>query len=212
MGSRATTPSRKLAFIPLIFLAFATLGGCSTGLDAPTSLAISDTSDVTYRIGAGDTLQVFVWRNPDLSILVTVRPDGMISVPLIDDLPVSERTPTQAARAIEEKLTTFIKDPVVTVIMNEFIGPADRQIRVVGEATQPLALPYRKGLTVMDVLIEAGGLTQYADGNDAKLVRTIEGTETTYRVRLDDLMNDGDLSANAAMAPGDILLIPQSWF
>lgn len=205
-------PARKISWIPALLLTFGTLAGCSSSPDAPTNLALETVADTTYKIGAGDNLQVFVWRNPDLSIAINVRPDGMISVPLIDDLPIAGMTPTEAARAIEEKLSAFIRDPVVTVIMNGFVGPADRQIRVVGEATTPMALPYRKGLTVMDVMIEAGGLTQFANGNDAKIVRTVEDTETTYRVRLDDLMNEGDLTANAALAPGDILLIPQSWF
>ncbi|MBF0561717.1 MAG: polysaccharide biosynthesis/export family protein [Alphaproteobacteria bacterium] len=195
-----------------LLVAMGALAGCAAYPDAPLSLNKSRTMDVTYRIGAGDQLQVFVWRNTELSATMRVRPDGYISSPLIEDLPIAGKTPTEAARAIEEKLSNFVKDPVVTVIMVDFIGPVERQIRVIGEAAKPQSLPYRVGVSAMDVLIQAGGLTQFADGNRAIIVRLVDGKPVTYRLRLDDLMKNGDLSANAEMAPGDVLMIPQSWF
>lgn len=188
----------------------ASLGACAQYPDAPARLekAVAEAPD--YRIGPGDQLQVFVWRNTELSANVRVRPDGFISVPLIEDLRVADKTPTQAARAIEEKLSTFVKDAVVTVIMSDFIGPVNRQIRVAGEAAKPLSIPYRSGITLMDAMIQSGGLTQFAAGNRALLVRVVDGNAVTYRVYLDTLMKDGDISANVELAPGDILIIPQS--
>ena len=186
--------------------------GCSGNPDAPQVMDKTLALDTDYRIGPGDQLQIFVWRNSELSTTVRVRPDGRISVPLIEDLEVAGKTPTEAGRLIEGKLSVFVKDAVVTVIMVDFIGPVERQIRVVGEAAKPLSTSYHKGVTVMDVMIQAGGLTLYASGNSALIVRVVNGTPTTYRVRLDDLMKKGDMSANVEMAPGDILMIPQSWF
>ena len=188
------------------------LGGCGNVSNVPPPVDTQQMTTTDYVIGAGDVLQIFVWHNSDLSVTVRVRPDGRISVPLIDDLAVNGKTPTVVAREIEDNLANFVKDARVTVIMTEFIGPYDRQIRVVGEAGKPQAVPYRKGITVLDVLIQAGGLTAYAAGNRAVIVREADGKPMSYRVRLDDLIKDGDVSANVEMAPGDILLIPQSWF
>lgn len=187
------------------------LTGCHRPVDAPALLSQTSGNEAGYRIGPGDSMQIFVWRNPELSMSVHVRPDGRISVPLIEDLPVANKTPTEVARTVEEKLSVFIKNPVVTIIMDDFIGPVDRQIRVVGEAAKPLALPFRQGITVLDVMIQAGGLTQFAAGNRALILRRSEGQPVTYHLRLSDLMKDGDLTANVELAPGDILMIPQSW-
>ena len=139
---------------------------------------------------------------------VPVRPDGKITVPLVEDLPALGRTSTQLARDIEKRLAKYIRDPVVTVIVTGFNGPYNQQIRVVGEAAKPQALPYRQNMTVLDVMIAVGGLTDFADGNDASILR--DGKQ--YRVRLSDLIRRGDVSANVEMKPGDVLIIPQSWF
>jgi polysaccharide export outer membrane protein len=162
-------------------------------------------------IGAGDTLNIIVWRNPDLSQTLQVRPDGRISSPLVDDLPALGRNPADLARDIEKALSKFIRDPVVTVMVNTFQGPFSEQIRIVGEAAKPAGIPYRQHMTVLDVMIQAGGLTDYADGNAAVLVRGSEGGKA-YSLRLRDLLKRGDISANVDVKPGDVIIIPQSWF
>jgi polysaccharide biosynthesis/export protein len=167
-----------------------------------------------YVIGAGDSLSVFVWRNSDLSEGgVGVRPDGKISLPLIDEIVAAGKTPPQLARELEDRLKKYVQDPIVSVIVRSFVGPADRQIRVIGEATDPEAIPYRDGMTVLDLMIATKGLTKYAAGNRAVIVRHgPDGKEHNIRVHLDDLTKDGDISQNVAMQPGDTLIIPQSWF
>ena len=200
-----------------VLLAAAFLSACAGPDEAPAIAGAASTSTNEevgrdYLIGPGDQFQVFVWRNPDLSTTVRVRPDGRISVPLIDDLPVAGRRPSEVARTLEEKLSEYIQDAKVTVILVDFVGPIERQVRVVGEAAKPQALSYRKGMTVLDVMIATGGLTQFAAGNRATLSRTVNGYLATYRVRLADLLNDGDLTANVEVAPGDVVMIPQSWF
>jgi polysaccharide export outer membrane protein len=188
------------------------LSACSTAGNAPNRIDVGTAVTKDYVIGPGDQLQVFVWRSPELSAMVRVRPDGRISVPLIDDLAVEGKTPSAVGREIEQKLSSFVKDAVVTVMMVDFVGPLDRQVRVIGEASKPQAILYRNGITVLDVIIQSGGLTQYAAGNRATIVRVVNGQEATYRVRLDDLLKGGDTSANVPIAPGDILIIPQSYF
>jgi polysaccharide export outer membrane protein len=167
-----------------------------------------------YIIGSGDSLSIFVYRNPDLSEGgVAVRPDGRISTPLIEDIMAAGKTPTQLAREIEERLTKYIQDPNVTVIVRGFIGPPDRQVRVIGEATDPIAIPYRDHMTLLDVMIATKGLTKYAAGNRAVIVRIDrDGKQQTIKVRLSDLIKDGDISQNVEMSPGDTLIVPQSWF
>jgi polysaccharide export outer membrane protein len=167
-----------------------------------------------YIIGSGDQLSIFVYRNPDLSEAgVAVRPDGRISTPLIEDIVAAGKTPTNLAREIEERLTKYIQEPNVTVIVRGFIGPTDRQVRVIGEATDPVAIPYRDHMTLLDVMIATKGLTKYAAGNRAVLVRTDpDGKRQTIKVRLGDLIKDGDIGQNIEMSPGDTLIIPQSWF
>lgn len=143
---------------------------------------------------------------------VTVRPDGMITTPLVEDLPVSGKTPSHVAREIEKALAKYIKDPMVTVLMTGFIGPYSEQIRVVGEAVKPQALAYRQHMTLLDVMIAVGGLTTYAAGNDATIVRMVDGKQRQFSVHIDDLIKDGDISANVDMLPGDTIIIPESWF
>jgi polysaccharide export outer membrane protein len=186
------------------------LTGCMTGPTYPPAPRLTDV-DYNYHIGVSDTVNVIVWRNPELSMSVPVRPDGKITTPLIDDLPAWGKTPTELARDIEKALVKYIRDPVVTVIVTGFIGPASEQVRVIGEAAKPQALAYRKDMTVLDVMIAVGGLTDYADGNGARIFRTSDGGKL-YNVRLRDLLKRGDITANAEIRPGDILIIPQSWF
>lgn len=179
---------------------------------APPRAAAAAAPESEYIIGPGDVLQVFVWHNTDLSANVPVRPDGRISIPLVEDIPCAGKTPTQLARDIEERLRKYVQDPTVTVIMSGFVGLPNQQIRVVGQATQPKALPYRAEMSVLDAMIAVGGLTNYAAGNRAKLTRIVNGQQVTMTVRLQDLLEDGDLSANTTLQPGDIIMIPQSFF
>lgn len=186
------------------------VSGCSS-VALPPAPSIAQTADYSYIIGAGDNLNIIVWRNPELGLSVPVRPDGKVSAPLVDELVAQGKTPPELARDIEKKLSTYVRDPVVTVIVTGFIGPYSEQIRVVGEAARPQALPYKQKMTVLDVMIASGGLTDFADGNRAILQRTSDGGKQ-YSVRLKDLIKRGDISANVEMRPGDILIIPQSLF
>ena len=174
---------------------------------APRSAA---SSDYRYVIGPLDTLNIVVWRNPELSGTVSVRPDGRISTPLVQDIPALGRNPAELASDLEKILSKYIRDPVVTVIVTNFAG-SNEQIRIIGEAAKPQAVPYRQNMTVLDVIILAGGLTDFADGNRAVLVRGAEKGKQ-YNVRLADLVRRGDISANVEVQPGDVLIIPQSWF
>jgi polysaccharide biosynthesis/export protein len=179
---------------------------------APPAPPYSDTTpqpSSEYVIGPGDKLNIFVWRNPDLSVNVPVRPDGRVSIPLVEDVEAVGKTASGLARDIEEQLKKYVKDPVVTVIGEGFVGPFTRQVRIIGEAATPRAIAYRANMTVLDAMIEVGGLTKYAAGNDTVLVRAVNGTQATYSVRLNSLIKDGDVSANVALDPGDILIIPQ---
>ncbi|MGI9305360.1 MAG: XrtA/PEP-CTERM system exopolysaccharide export protein [Gammaproteobacteria bacterium] len=195
------------AVVSLLFL----VGCAADGKGAP--VAAQEAARTTeYLIGPGDNIKVFVWRNPEISATVPVRPDGKISTPLVEDMVAVGKTPTQLARDMEQVLATYIKKPVVNVIVESFVGQFSEQIRVVGEATNPRALPYREEITVLDVMIEVGGLTQFAAGNRAKIVRKRGGQKTEIKVRLQDLIADGDISKNVEMFPGDILIIPESFF
>jgi polysaccharide biosynthesis/export protein len=165
-----------------------------------------------YLIGPGDNLQIFVWRNPELTSTVPVRPDGRISVPLVEDMPAIGKTPTMLARDIEQVLKQYVQEPIVNVIVTGFVGPFGQQIRVVGEAAKPQAVSFRANMSLLDIMIDVGGLTRFAAGNRAVIVRRIDGKDQEQRVRLDDLIKDGDVSANVKMLPGDILIIPQSYF
>ena len=157
-------------------------------------------------------MRVFVWQNPELTTNVIVRPDGKISLPLVNDLGAAGRTPTQLAHDIEGRLTKYVKEPVVTVMVNTFVGQFSEQIRIVGEAAKPAAIPYRKNMSVLDAMIAVGGLTIYAAGDSAKLVRREGPVQVTYGLRLDQLLKYGDISANTPLRPGDIIIIPQTLF
>lgn len=188
------------------------LAGCMTSYpDAPQkSFMEEDKSE--YLIGPGDNLQVFVWRNPDLTTSVPVRPDGRISVPLIENVVAAGKTPSQLGDEIEGVLKEFLQDPKVTIIVTGFVGPFAEQIRIVGEATSPQAISYRKDMTILDAMIQAGGLTEFAAGNRAVIVRKVDGQESIYRVRLNDLLRGGDVSANVELVPGDVIIIPETRF
>lgn len=200
-----------LALRAALLAAGAWLSGCGTPGGFPPAPAVAPASEYSYVVGAGDTLNIIVWRNPELSLVVPVRPDGKISAPLVDELVAQGKTSIAIARDIETRLSKFVRDPVVTVIVTGFVGPFSEQIRVVGEAAKPQFLPFRHKMTLLDVMIAVGGLTDFADGNSASILRTSEGNKQ-YSVRLKDLLRRGDASANVEMRPGDILIIPQGFF
>jgi polysaccharide export outer membrane protein len=204
-GGKFRQHSNVLAGLLLALLA---LGGCAS---APPPL-VSEVENSPYIIGPGDNLQVFVWHNADLTITAPVRPDGRISLPLVNDVTAAGKTPTDLAADVQQQLKKYVNDPVVTVIVSSFVGPYSEQIRIVGQAQKPQALSYRSGMTVLDAMIAVGGLTQFAAGNRAKLVRTVAGKQTAFTVRLDDLLEDGDISANTPLHPGDMIIIPQTYF
>jgi polysaccharide export outer membrane protein len=188
------------------------VAGCGGSPPLPPAPPASSLPSAEYRIGPGDSLNIFVWRNPELSVTVPVRPDGRLSIPLVEDVVAIGKTPTALARELEQRLSKYVKEPLVTVIAEGFIGPIPDQIRVIGEAAQPRAIPYRTDMTVLDAMIAVGGLTRYAAGNDSVIIRTAEGEQNTYSVHLSSLIRDGDISSNVALRPGDILIIPQRWF
>jgi polysaccharide export outer membrane protein len=192
-------------------LALAGLSGCAVLNSYPPAPASAQTPDHAYKIGPLDTLNVLVWRNPELSAAVTVRPDGRISTPLAEDMMAAGRSSAELARDIEKALGRVIRDPVVTVLVGGFSGTFGEQIRIVGEAARPQSVAFRQNMTLLDVMIQAGGLTDFADGNNAVLVRGSEQGKQ-YSVRLKDLLKRGDISANVDVKPGDIIIVPQSWF
>ena len=202
--------SMRYSFFALVVGAFLLTGCGSTEPVAQVSPAPTSTTD--YLIGPGDSLDIFVWRNPDLSTSLPVRPDGKISMPLVEDMQAVGKTPTQLSRDIEAKLSEYIKTPQVNVIVTGFVGTFDEQIRVVGKAAQPRALSYRKDMTLLDVMIEVGGLADGAAGNRARIVRSYGGNPREIKVRINDLLNKGKISANLKMMPGDVLIIPESRF
>lgn len=185
---------------------------CAPTTPMPRNLPPPPAESAQYVIGAGDQLQVTVWHNADLSTSVPVRPDGRISTPLAPDVVAAGRTPEALSREIEDRLKKYVSDPIVTVIVSSFVGPYSHQIRIVGEATNPKGLPYQAHMTALDAMIASGGLTPYAAGNRAKIVRQVEGKSVSIPVRLDDLLKDGDLGANVELQPGDIIIIPQTFF
>ena len=214
--NKTMTKWYRLLFTGLIVVLVICMVGCGSSGEVKNEESAKNNEPLSrqlYLIGPGDRLQVFVWGNADLSTEVSVRPDGRISTPLVEDVIASGKTPVQLAREMEKQLAQFIKNPVVTVIVQEFVGDLSQQIRIVGEAAQPQSIPYRENLTLLDVMIAVGGLTEFASGNKASIVRTInKSKKQQIRVRLEDLVKYGDISANVDMKPGDILIIPEAWF
>ncbi|WP_026052552.1 XrtA/PEP-CTERM system exopolysaccharide export protein [Gayadomonas joobiniege] len=201
-------------FLPIF--AVSLLSACAGTNTLPNAtIHASQTTNINnydYKIGPGDTLNIFVWRNPEISGSFIVRPDGKVTTSLVEDIEVSGQTPTQLARNIERILATYIKDPIVTVSISGFVGPYSEQIRVIGQATSPQAVNYRENMTLLDLMIEVGGLTQFAAGDSAKLVRIENGQQNTYDINIDSLINYGDIKENVDILPGDIVIIPEAWF
>ncbi|MBA2588387.1 MAG: polysaccharide biosynthesis/export family protein [Alphaproteobacteria bacterium] len=186
--------------------------GCARGGPPAPPVSMTPAETATYIIGPGDALQISVWHNAELSTSVPVRPDGRISTPLANDVVAAGRTPEELGHDIEARLKKFVSDPTVTVIVSSFVGPYNQQVRIIGEAVTPKAIPFSAHMTVLDAMIAAGGLTPFASGNRTQLVRRIDGKETNTTVRVSDLLKSGDLSANTDLRPGDIIIIPQSFF
>jgi polysaccharide biosynthesis/export protein len=198
----------RLVVLAIISVVVAACSSTRAYPPAPTSV---ESVDRPYLVGPLDVLNITVWRNPELSSTVTVRPDGRISFPLLNDVVAAGRSPTELSKEIEAGLSKMIQQPSVTIVVGGFSGTFAEQIRIVGEAARPQAVPFRKNMSVLDVMIQVGGLTDYADGNAAVLVRGSEGGKQ-YSLRLSDLLKRGDISANSAVLPGDIIIVPQSWF
>ena len=183
--------------------------GCSTIPYAPN---VEPMSEYTYIIGPGDSLEMFVWGNPEISRTVSVRPDGKISFPLVEELPASGKTSYQLAREIEKELAKYIRDPLVTIIVGQGLGPYSEQIRVIGQATKPQAVSYKENMSLLDLMIQVGGLGQYAARNRASIIRKVNGVQKEFKVRIEDLIEGADITANVNVLPGDILIIPESYF
>jgi|TARA_R110000772_G_scaffold129051_4_gene237026 polysaccharide export outer membrane protein len=188
-----------------------TLAACASHPPAPVAER-SAAPDYNYVIGPGDTMEIFVWGNPELTTTGIVRPDGKFTTRLVEDLQASGRTSTELARDIEKAYGDYVRQPVVSVIVNGFVGVPEQQVRVVGEAATPSSVPYRQHMTLLDLMIAVGGMTEFAAGNKSVLVRTHGGKQDSYGLRLDDLLKKGDISANMALQPGDIVIISESWF
>lgn len=195
------------------------LAGCASVARSPelapaSATALQEGPGEDYVIGPLDTLMIFVWRNPDLSVRTQVRPDGRITTPLITDMPAVGKTPTMLAQDMKLALSEYIRDPLVSVTVEGFAGTFGQQVRVVGAATRPAAIPYRANLTLLDAMIAVGGLSEYAAGNRARLIRRdrTTGQQHEYRVRISRLLKGGDTSANVRLEPGDVILIPEARF
>ncbi len=201
-----------------VFICISLLVGCSSNNlpTLPTATVhpslTQDISNYRYLIGPGDSLDIYVWGNPEASGVYTVRPDGMISTALVDDVVAAGKTPTLLARELESQLSVYVRDPIVSISVQNFVGPFSEQVRVMGEAVQPQAISYKENMTLFDVMIQVGGLTDFADGNNARLIRVINREQKEFGLKMDDLMRDGDIQANVDILPGDIIIIPEAWF
>lgn len=202
------------AYIKTLALAVVcwSIGYTASAQTSDTPAPETQANSADYQIGPGDTLNVFVWRQPELTAQVPVRPDGQISTPLVEDMRAVGKSPSELARDIETVLSEYIRTPQVTIIVQEFVGTFNTQIRVLGQVVNPGAVPYRERMTLLDAILEAGGLTDFASGNRAKLVRNEGGQAQETRIRLDDLLNRGDLDENVSMQPGDVIVVPEAVF
>lgn len=217
LADRKTSSRKPLSLLKLLTVSFlVVLSACGSKPQLPAAQLYpsqtNDVNDYTYLIGPRDNITVFVWGNPEISGGFIVRPDGMITTSLVEDIPVSGKTPTQVAREIEKILATYIRDPIVTVSVTRFNGPFSEQVRIIGEADEPQAIPYVEQMTLLDVMIEVDGLTEFADGDRAVLARIEDGAYKEYELGIESLINDGDISANIDILPGDIIFIPEAWF
>jgi polysaccharide export outer membrane protein len=206
---KLTVALRATTLVAILALVAACAAPKSETVTVPAAPAAEQSE---YRIGPGDTLQVFVWNQPELTVTVPVRPDGMISTPLISGVPASGKTPPELAKDLEKALSEYVRNPTVSVMVTGFVGTYSDQIRVVGQAAKPQSLPYRANMTLLDVMIAVGGLAEFAAGNRAVLVRQEGNQQQRIPVRIADLIDDGDISANVPMRPGDVLIIPESRF
>lgn len=213
-GNLGMKKAHQLCVVGLMFASFVITGCNINKLPQATTRAslTTNVNDYQYLIGPGDNLTIFVWRNPEISGNFVVRPDGKVTTSLVEDVEVSGRTPTMLARQLEEQLSVYINNPRVTVSVGAFQGPFSEQVRVIGEATNPSAVNYTENMTLLDLMIAVGGLTEFANGNNAKLVRVIDGEQTTFEINIEDLIKDGDITENIDMLPGDIIIIPEAWF
>lgn len=204
--------SRKI-IASALSLAMLIITGCASVSYPPVSEDQRNLQqDYDYLIGPGDSLEIFVWGNEELTVDVPVRPDGKITTRLVEDIEASGKTPTQLARDIEKAYSEYVKNAVVSVIADKFVGIPTQQVRVIGEASEPVGVPFSKHMTLLDLMITVKGLTEFADGNKSVLIRTVDGSQKTFGLRLEDLLKDGDISANLALFPGDIIIIPEAWF
>ncbi len=218
--AKFSLPSSKAAFLSTAGLvALSTLGGCvgtaDRELPSATYTNVQSAQNQEYIIGPLDKLNVHVWRNPELSAdEIQVRPDGRLTIPLVRDMPAAGKTPTMLQEDIRLQLSQYIQDPIVSVIVTEFNGEFNTQIKIVGSTGKPAALPYRANMTVLDAMIAVGGLGEFAAGNKSKLIRTDRSTGKTqeYRLRLTDLLKRGDSKANVLLMPGDTIIVPESTF
>ena len=206
----ALTPRVHRFTSAMVAILTLSLAACAGAKYPPAPTKSDAAADKDYVIGPGDMLSIVVWRNPEVSQTLAVRPDGKITTPLVEDMEVIGKTPTRLARDLEKALSKYIQEPVVSVVVTGFVGPYSEQVRVVGQAAKPQALPYRKNMTLLDVMIAVGGITDFAAGNRATLVRGADKKQ--YSVRLDDLLKRGDVSANVEVRPGDVIVIPESIF
>ena len=205
-------PSARLAWIFALFVALVA-SGCSTNDYPPVPESQRSVEvDYDYILGPGDRVSIFVWGNEELSGGGVIRPDGKLTTQLVEDLQASGKTSTQLARDIEDAYSDYVRDPVVSVTVGSFRGIPEQSIRVLGEATNPKRIAFQKHMTLLDLMIQVNGLTQYADGNNSVLIRMVDGQRTIYGLRLDDLVREGDISADVALMPGDVILIAESWF
>jgi polysaccharide export outer membrane protein len=192
------------------------MAGCSSNSTLPEATTrpslTTSIDNYKYLIGPGDDVNIFVWRNPEVSGSFTVRPDGMITTSLVEDLQVSGKTPTALAREVEKELSKYLRDPIVTVSVGRFSGPYSEQVRVIGEATSPQAISYQEDMTLLDLMVAVGGITEFANGDGSKLIRVENGIQKEYILNIDRLIKEGDISANVDILPGDILIIPEAWF
>ncbi|QIB64728.1 XrtA/PEP-CTERM system exopolysaccharide export protein [Kineobactrum salinum] len=208
-GSQVSQSTGFLALVGALLTLL--LSGCGSSPTVSETDRL-DIPDYNYIIGPGDTMEIFVWGNEELSTTGIVRPDGKFTTRLVEDLPASGKTSTELARDIEEAYAEYVRQPVVSVIVNGFVGVPQQQVRVVGEAADPASIPYSQHMTLLDLMIAVGGMTEYAAGNRSVLIRTFSGRQESFDLRLDDLLKDGDISANMALRPGDIVIISESWF
>lgn len=214
--ARSFVASRLLAGAALTSLALTGCAGSSSGPQLPPAsfVALQEGPGEEYVIGPLDDLTVFVWRNPELGAKVQVRPDGRITTPLITDMPAVGKTPSMLAEDIRLQLSQYIEEPLVSVIVNEFAGTFSQQVRIVGATEKPASIPYRANMTLLDAMIAVGGLSEFAAGNRARLIRFDKqiGKQREYALRLGDLLKKGESKANVMLKPGDVIIIPESMF